>query len=121
MDGKAYERLWTQVAGMPPTQLDDGLWNFHTTHQQLMFQFLHGGGKYRVSKDGGSHPVWRADGKGVVLPRRGSRAADCRCYLDGHDPEITQRVVLFELYALCLPAPISATIPKFLNWLKLQK
>ena len=46
----------------------DGRWIAYTTNETgqpnvYVQPFLRAGGKYPVSKDGGSHPVWRADGK----------------------------------------------------------
>jgi hypothetical protein len=46
----------------------NGRWVAYTTNEDGQFNvyvqpFLRAGGKYRVSKDSGSHPVWRADGK----------------------------------------------------------
>ena len=46
----------------------DGRWIAYTTNESgqpnvYVQPFLRAGGKYQVSRDGGSHPVWRADGK----------------------------------------------------------
>ena len=46
----------------------DGRWIAYTSNENgqpnvYVQPFLRAGGKYQVSRDGGSHPVWRADGK----------------------------------------------------------
>jgi serine/threonine protein kinase/Tol biopolymer transport system component len=46
----------------------DGRWIAYTSSESgqpnvYVQPFLRAGGKYQVSRDGGSHPVWRADGK----------------------------------------------------------
>ena len=46
----------------------DGRWIAYTSNESgqpnvYVQPFLRAGGKYQVSRDGGSHPVWRADGK----------------------------------------------------------
>ena len=46
----------------------DGRWIAYTSNEGgqpnvYVQPFPGGGGKYQVSRDGGSHPVWRADGK----------------------------------------------------------
>ena len=67
-DRKPFAVAETAFTENSPAFSPNGRWVAYTTNEDGQFNvsvqpFLRAGGKYRVSRDGGSHPVWRADGR----------------------------------------------------------
>jgi Tol biopolymer transport system component len=67
-DRKAFPLLKTEFVETSGVFSPDGRWIAYTTNEAgqpnvYVQPFPGAGGKYQVSRDGGSHPVWRADGK----------------------------------------------------------
>ena len=67
-DRKAFPLLQTGFVEVSGAFSPDGRWIAYTTNEAgqpnvYVQPFPGAGGKYQVSKDGGGHPVWRADGK----------------------------------------------------------
>ena len=67
-DRKPFPLVETQFIETSSVFSPDGKWIAYTTNEGgqpnvYVQQFPGGGGKSQLSKDGGSHPVWRADGK----------------------------------------------------------
>jgi eukaryotic-like serine/threonine-protein kinase len=67
-DRKAFPLLQTEFVESSAVFSPNGRWIAYTTNEArqpnvYVQPFPGAGGKYQVSRDGGSHPVWRADGK----------------------------------------------------------
>ncbi len=67
-DRKPFPLAQTEFVETSGVFSPDGRWIAYTTNEGgqpnvYVQPFLRAGGKHQVSRDGGSHPVWRADGK----------------------------------------------------------
>ena len=67
-DRKPFPLAQTAFAESSAVFSPDGRWITYTSNETgqpnvYVQPFPGAGGKYQVSRDGGSHPVWRADGK----------------------------------------------------------